>query len=239
MANSEQLRANKKQHQPKNIKSKQDDKDIYAAMVDTIDYLQKRLGEYLHGYQLEFKKRIYFQEMIGIIESAKLRTNFDKVFFDRYIEPDGGIIILNKNNDPSYQKIILITEAKRQGTNKQRLAEGKKQQSQGNAIERMGKNLIGIKAMLNHENITPFVCFGSGCDFNQNYTKKDGIMARISMLNEFYPLNKIHIHKIDGSSDKNYYSPVSMYFREERWTQQEMFAILKEIGETAIREYIF
>ena len=30
---------------------------------------------------------------------------------------------------------------------------GKPKQAQGNAIERLGKNLIGIKAMMNHERI--------------------------------------------------------------------------------------
>ena len=81
-------------------------------------------------------------------------------------------------------------------------------QAQGNAVERLGKNLTGIRAMFNHERITPFVCFGSGDDFEE-----EGIMARISMLNEFYFLNRIYVNKTDGGFNLNYFSPVSMYFR--------------------------
>ena len=64
-------------------------------------------------------------------------------------------------------------------------------------------------------------------------------MSKLSMMNEFYPLNKTYVFKKDGSSDKNDFAPVSMYFREEQWEEEEMFNILKEIGETAIRYYLF
>lgn len=59
------------------------------------------------------------------------------------------------------------------------------------------------------------------------------------MMNEFYDLNKINIFKKDGNSDVNYFSPVSMYFREERWSVEEMFDIMKEIAETSIRYYLY
>src|SRR3546814_8514887 len=81
-----------------------------------------------------------------------------------FIKPDGGILILKKEDDPSFQCIVLAVEMKRQGTNDQRALEGKGKQSQGNAIERLGKNLIGFRSALQYERITPFVCFGWGID---------------------------------------------------------------------------
>src|SRR3546814_5125722 len=63
-----------------------------------------------------------------------------------FIKPDGGILILKKEDDPSFQRIVLAVEMKRQGTNDQRALEGKGKQSQGNAIERLGKNLIGFRS---------------------------------------------------------------------------------------------
>lgn len=63
-------------------------------------------------------------------------------------------------------------------------------------------------------------------------------MAKISMMNEFYRLNKIYVYKRDGDSNRNLFAPVSMYFREKEWKQKEMFGILKEIGEDAIRYYL-
>ncbi|MCQ3807647.1 MAG: hypothetical protein KTV16_10300 [Acidimicrobiia bacterium] len=43
--------------------------------------------------------------------------------------------------------------------------EGKPKQAKGNAIERLGKNVIGFRTAMMNEAIVPFVCFGSGCDF--------------------------------------------------------------------------
>lgn len=102
--------------------------------------------------------------------------------------------------------------------NDKRAAEGLKKQAQGNAIERLGKNLTGIKAMMNHEGITPFVCFGHGCDFDEG----SKILARVSTMNEFYDLNKIYIFKRDGDRDQNTYAPTSMFFRLEKWTIEDI-----------------
>lgn len=239
MANSEHLRENKNQHKPKNKESKIDDKIIYQAMKDVINYLKKRLETHLANYELIFKKEISFEEMIFISRQSGLRTNYDSTFINRTIRPDGGLIMLTKPNDPSYKKILLIAETKRQGTNDARVREGKRKQAQGNAIERLGKNLTGIKAMLNHEKITPFACFGWGCDFEWDYNEKSFVTSKLIMLNEFYPINKIYVHKQDGGNNQNTYAPVTMYFREKQWKIKEIFDILKEIAESSLRYYIF
>ena len=245
MANSEQLRRNKNQHKPKNTYSKKDDKNIHLAMHDTIKYLENRFHNMLSGYQLTWENTISFRTMMSIVKDKGLRQEFDTVFSisnedkSREIKPDGGVIYLIKKGDSNYLKIILISETKRQGTNDVRIKEGKQKQAQGNAIERLGKNLTGIKAMLNHEKITPFVCFGWGCDFEQDYTYEDFVMSKISMLNEFYYLNKTYVFKQNGSADHNSFAPVSMYFRKHQWTREEMFEINKEIAETALRYYLF
>lgn len=150
-----------------------------------------------------------------IIGNSGLRREFDTTFQNRTIRPDGGVIFLFRDGDPDYIRLVLVAEVKRQGTNKQRLQEGKKKQAQGNAIERLGKNLLGIKAALNHEPLTPFVCFGHGCDFVEQYDENSFVMSKLSMMNEFYALNRTYVFKRDGSSDKNHFAPVSMYFRED------------------------
>ena len=239
MSTSDQLRKHQLQHAPKNTLSKKDDKEIYQAMHDTIKYLEGRFNKNLQGYNLAFQDKISFEQLIQLIKYSGLRKEFDMTFANRAIQPDGGVILLGKQDEPEFMRLVLIAEVKRQGTNKKRIAEGKKKQAQGNAIERLGKNLIGIKSALNHESITPFVCFGHGCDFNEDYDENDFVMSKISMLNEFYPLNKIYVFKRDGDSNKNRFAPVSMYFREDDWTKEEMFEVLKEIGETSIRYYLF
>lgn len=238
MADSSTLRQSSEQHKPKNIHSKIDDKLIYEAMNDCVDYLNKRLNKQIKEYgSLEFKKSITYKEMMSTIKSKKVRNQFDTVFQERTIKPDGGLIVL-KDHKGENVKIILVSEVKKQGTNEERALEGKSKQGQGNAIERLGKNLIGIRAMMKHSAITPFVCFGWGCDFTDEH-KDDFVMAKLSMMNEFYALNKIHVFKLDGNSEVNKFEPVSMFFRKEQWTKKEMFEQLKEIGETALRYYLF
>ncbi|MFB1646626.1 EcoRI family type II restriction endonuclease [Campylobacter molothri] len=211
-------------------------------MNKTKEYLEQRflkegISNFIDGnYYFEIEKHIEISFMINNIKSTKIRAEFDTTFLNNKIKPDGGVLFLRKQDDPLYKKILLITEAKRQGTNDLRKKEGKNKQATGNAIERLGKNLTGIKAMLNHEKITPFVCFGWGCDFASN---EKTVLAKLNVLNEFYYLNKTYIFKTDGNSDHNYFSPVSMYFREEKWEVDEMYAIMKEIAETSLRYYIF
>ena len=234
MATSDQLRKNKRQHKPKNAESKKSDKAIYLAMQKCIAYLNERFKNELSSYSLVFEKDLTFNEMISHIKRQGLRYEFDDVFSQRSIKPDGGVIWLKRDK---LSRLVLVSEVKKQGTNDQRSSEGLPRQAQGNAIERLGKNLIGIKAMMNHEQITPFVCFGWGCDFKEDYNN-DFVMSKVSMMNQFYKLNKIYVYKRDGDSHKNRYSPVSMFFRREEWTEKEMYEILKEIGEDAIRYYL-
>ncbi|MFB5029698.1 MAG: hypothetical protein WJU30_00239 [Candidatus Phytoplasma pruni] len=78
-----------------------------------------------------------------------------------------------------------------------------------------------------------FVLVG-GCDFNHEDTFVD---AKIFALNEFFNLNKTCVFKKYGDNGHNKFSPVSMYFRENHWTQEEMFNVLKEVAETAFRYY--
>lgn len=240
MSQHESLRSRKEQHKPKNKESKKDDKDIYLAMNNVHQYLLDRfkMSENYLDYEIVFEKNIEVRYMIEMIDKAKLRREFEYKYIDRTIVPDGGVLYLYKKE--TKEKLpLVIAEIKRQGTNKERLEEGKKKQATGNAIERLGKNLAGIKAMMNYEDITPFVCFGWGCDFDINNEESGTVMSKVVMLNEFYPINKIYVFKRDGNSNFNSYAPVSMYFREEQWDVEEMTDIMKEIAETSFRYWMF
>ena len=241
MSQHESLRKRSAQHKPKNTKSKVDDKDIYKAMNKVRDYLLSKpdFKSYFDGdWELDFQHQIEVSYMIDFIKRKKVRFEFNSDFRDRTIIPDGGILYLvNKSTTQKYP--LVIAEIKRQGTNKERVSEGKKKQATGNAVERLGKNLIGIRAMMNYEKITPFVCFGWGCDFALDNEETGTVRSKVIMMNEFYNLNQIYVFKRDGNSDVNYFSPVSMFFREERWTVDEMFEKMKEIAEASIRYYLY
>ena len=230
MSKSDSLRQRKNQHLPKNILSKGDDKKIAVVMDKVIKHLDSRFNLAHLGYYLEYVKSIKLSELIGIIKGYDKRAEFATLSKqDSYIKPDGGILVLRKKDSPNYRRIALAVEMKHQGTNKKRIAEGKKKQSQGNAIERLGKNLIGVRATLQYEKVTPFVCFGWGDDFAEG----SSILDRIITMNEFYPLNRIFVSKKEG------YSPVSLFFRENEWTEEELFKEMKEISEASINAYIY
>lgn len=241
MTQHSELRKRFNQHKPKNQKSKIDDKEIYNSMAMVEHYLRekKEFQSYFQGeWDLEFSKDIQIRYMIDFIKRKKIRSEFNYEFMDRTIIPDGGILYLvNKRTKDFYP--LVIAEVKRQGTNNERVAEGKAKQATGNAIERLGKNLIGIRAMMNYEKITPFVCFGWGCDFKEDSEETGTVRSKVVMMNEFYDLNKIYVFKKDGSADLNDFAPVSMFFREDRWTTEEMFDTMKEIAEASIRYYLY
>ena len=149
MAKSEQLRANKNQHVVKNALSKGDDKKVVEAMAKVIAYLDKRLGLKNLGYKLNYVDRIKLRDLIDIIKSYEKRFEFAPLTKEEsFIKPDGGILILEKVGDDKFKRVVLCCEMKRQGTNDKRAEEGKGKQAQGNAIERLGKNLIGVRPPL-------------------------------------------------------------------------------------------
>jgi type II restriction enzyme len=230
MSTSDQLRKNEAQHIAKNVLSKGDDKNVVVAMSRVIEYLENRLTLSEKGYGLEYVKSVKLADLVNIIKSYDKRFEYATLAKeDSFIKPDGGILLLKSRADQDFKRIVLAVEMKRQGTNDARLKEGKVKQAQGNAIERLGKNLIGIRATLQYESITPFVCFGWGVDFAPN----SSILDRIITMNEFFSLNKTYVYKKEG------YSPVSMYFREKKWELDELYEIMKEIAETSIRTYLF
>ena len=237
MSQTENLRDRSAQHKPKNVQSKKDDKAIEQAMFLVIEYLHSRFDfiNTYNAYELIYEKALKVEDMINHIKRKNQRNEFDFDYIDRSIVPDGGVLFLVRKG--SSEKLpLLFAEVKYQGTNDKRVAEGKLRQATGNAIERLGKNLTGIRAMMNHDKVTPFVCFGSGCDFAA--TEKT-VLSKVSMLNQFYPLNKTYVFKRDGSADHSSYAPVSMYFREAAWSVDEMKEIMKEIAETTFRYYVF
>lgn len=237
MSQHESLRKRIEQHKPKNIISKNDDKEVYMAAEMVMDYLIARFDMDIKfkNYHLEFVKAIKICDMIKFIKKKNVRREFYEYDDSRRIVPDGGIIYLVDEKE-NIKYPLVIAEVKHQGTNNERQKEGKKKQSTGNAIERLGKNLTAIKTYMHYENITPFVCFGYGCDFSED---NPTVLSKIYCLNEFYDINKIYVNKKDNDNEHGCFSPVSMFFREEKWTKDEMFDIMKEIAEYSFRYWLF
>ena len=162
----------------------------------------------------------------------RLSDSFPAVDFYYYfasssMRPDGGILSVRANDDKTFP--ILISEKKNQGTNDLRELEGKRKQAKGNAIERLGKNVIGFRAALKPESIFPFVCFGDGCDFAED----SSILDRVVTIAQFGKLNEDHLYdQSDGSFDRG-----SFYFRVAEWTEEEMYQHCFSIAKKSVYYY--
>jgi len=225
MANSDFLRKNKNQHSIKNSISKVMDSDVDVAVQNMIAELKEKFPD----LTFEHSTRLLVTQIITDLSAQY--PQFEKAFSivneKSFIKPDGGF--LYATDKKGNRRLILVAEVKHQGTNDKRKKEGLPKQAKGNAIERLGKNLIGIRAIFKAESMIPFVCFGSGYDFKEGST----ILDRVVTMNDFFPLNKIFIEKIHLP-----FEPVSMFFRYEDWSTQEMQDIMTFVAIEAI-EYHF
>lgn len=215
-----------------NDKSGKMEERLRAALEELVTQLQTA-----HQINIEVEKRLYLPELVAQLNAmyqqaygvefkkATTKTNI-------FLTPDGGFLYIR--DAAGNKRCILVIEAKRQGTNNDRLAEGKKKQAQGNAIERLRKNMQGIDCFFSGEAITPFVCFGEGWDFQD----ESSILDRVSTMNSFFPLNTVHVDKLYlGNPVQEIFKPASLFFREESWSPAEMLEVMQRVSERAIAYY--
>lgn len=180
------------------------------------------------GVKLEHESNMYLKDIVNKLKTLFPDVDFCYNFDTSSMRPDGGILFIVAKNGQKYP--ILITEIKNQGTNDLRLKEGKKKQAKGNAIERLGKNVIGFRTALLNETIFPFVCFGDGCDFAQD----SSILDRVITISMF---GKLNISRIHNEGPNGIFNRGSFYFREKLWTPNEMAKIMIEIAEKSVYYY--
>jgi type II restriction enzyme len=206
-----------------NLTSSKQETELGHALTAVVAKLQEDFGLQLH-HDTTWK-------LVDIISS--LKADFPEVVFaharaDTYMQPDGGILSVVDRDGCKH--VILIVEVKNQGTNLERIAEGKPKQAKGNAIERLGKNVIGFRTAMLTEDIMPFVCFGYGCDFADD----SSILDRVITMAMFGPLNEICVLNLGEAGQFN---RGSFSFREPEWSQEEMADIMYEVANRAIHYY--
>ncbi|MBP8689669.1 restriction endonuclease [Patescibacteria group bacterium] len=201
------------------------DRDIDIAVHLLMDKLEVKYPEIVFEHQ----KKMLLSDIVAslALQFPEYAKYFKYEKESSFIKPDGGFLFAT--NKRGERRLILVAEVKRQGTNDKRLTEGLKEQAKGNAIERLGKNLIGIRTLFKNEGILPFICFGSGEDFKDGSSIRD----RVITMNEFFPLNQIFVEK-----DYTPFEPVSMLFRYETWSIEEMLSQMEIVATRAI-EYKF
>ena len=225
MANKEQLRE-QRIATVINVTSTKQETDLIGAMRQVENAIVKEFGT---GLSVGHQKQWYLKDIVSELKQTYPDTSFHYHSDKSYIQPDGGVLYLRHAKD-TFVCPILIAEVKNQGTNDSRAREGLRKQARGNAIERLGKNLIGLRIALKRESIFPFVCFGYGCDFEVG----SSILDRVSTMAMFGRLNTTYLHDEEGGV----FDRGSFYFREARWCVPEMAKVMEDIAIRSIHYYI-
>jgi type II restriction enzyme len=209
-----------------NVTSKKQESDIIRALRQVEERLDRRFARKI---SLAHEKQWYLKDIVAELRHSYPDTTFHYHFDSSSIRPDGGILHIRGKAGDKFMYPVLIAEVKNQGTNDLRAEEGLPKQAKGNAIERLGKNLIGLRAALMREAIFPFVCFGYGCDFEAD----SSILDRVSTMAMFGELNKTYLHNEEGGK----FNRGSFYFRPNPWSVDEMVNVMADIAERAVLYY--
>ncbi|WP_298227153.1 EcoRI family type II restriction endonuclease [Gryllotalpicola sp.] len=207
-----------------NVTSSKQEVELGKAFLEASEALIEKFG-----LVLAHRKSVPLSEIVGDLRATFPTVEFEDPLPRSAMSPDGGILsTLSADGEQAYP--ILITEVKNQGTNDLRLSEGKEKQAMGNAIERLGKNVIGFRTMMLDEGIVLFVCFGYGYDFQDG----SSILDRVRTIAMFGKLNKVNVV---GEGEDGRFNRGSFFFRREPWTRQEMVDVMTEVGVRAINYY--
>lgn len=179
--------------------------------------------------KVEHNQSVYITQIAQNLNSDYPGLKIDFHFQNTFLKPDGGIIYAIGKSGKKH--VLLISEAKRQGTNNLRADEGLPKQAKGNAIERLGKNVIGFRMWLSAESIFPFVVFGEGVDFAPD----SSILDRVSTIAMFAPLNTVEVRNV---GQNHQFGRGSFFFRVEAWTQREMVEILNRVVNESLTYYL-
>lgn len=222
MSHKNQLRKQRK-NTIINQKSKKEDKTCQEVVKDVIASLETKFN-----VKIEWEQRIYLLDIIEHLKIIYPNVSFAKVIKTSFMTPDGGITYLIDKKGNKFP--ILIGEVKNQGTNDIRKKEGKEKQAKGNAVERLGKNVIGFRTYMMDQGIFPFVCFGDGCDFETD----SSILDRVITIAMFGSLNEDHTSNVGPNKEFN---RGSYYFKRKSWKYDEMYKIMYDVAVKSIYYY--
>jgi len=206
-----------------NVSSRKMESKLMVAVASVVERIETKFA-----VRLEHQPQVFLKEIVNHLRGSFPEIDFSYHFDASSMKPDGGVLFMVDQNEDRHA--ILISEAKRQGTNDLRAQEGLRKQAKGNAIERLGKNVIGFRTWLSTENILPFVVFGEGVDFAHD----SSILDRVSTIAMFAPLNQIAVANL---GENGLFNRGSFFFRVKTWTAEEMEEILYDIAERSVYYY--
>lgn len=233
--------------------------DITVGKIShfVIEQLEKEFPQLSFRYRTSIKKE-EINEALRKVDAELGQTLFVS---NSSIIPDGGIIEVKDDSDN--WRIILVSEAKRQGKDIENIKKGQlvgKNNDQdlmaaGNAIERSHKNISEIANLMLSESHFPYVLFLEGSNFlteTISIKRPDGRVVTLEY-------NSGMLNRLDRLTSANYGMPInsnlcknkfvkhkdktimlqatSIYTRGngEKWDAEKMFDIMLEISKTSLQ----
>jgi type II restriction enzyme len=206
-----------------NLSSKKMESALGSAVLKTINAIESNFD-----VELVHETKIHLRDIVSHLRAAYPDVTFNHHFNTSFLLPDGGILYAVSRTGEKH--VVLISEAKRQGTNDLRAKEGLKKQAKGNAIERLGKNVTGFRLWMSTEGIFPFVVFGQGVDFADD----SSILDRVSTIAMFAPLDTIEVVNV---GDETQFNRGSFFFRSDDWSVDEMSEVMTEVVQRSLYYY--
>ena len=214
---------------------------------DAAKYVFNILEETFPSLHFRHRFKIPKEEINSKLNHIDLRLGVTQFVNTSSVKPDGGVIeVMDVHGG---WRPILIGEAKKQGTNVERIKEGLGKQAQGNAIERTHKNIAELKNYMLRENYFPYVVFMHGSDLTTETLrvpepsgdifelKPTSIPDRLTAASYGMPVNvpycrNLFAENFDGS--KIMLQIASLYMRNDPWTEKEMIDVMIEIAQEAL-----
>jgi len=219
---------------------------LEGNLVEQIELLIQDLKESYPNIKFEWRKTLKKSEISP-------EHNYTPHSSKSGVKPDGGILfaVINGKKYP-----ILVTEAKKQGTNHEREAiidlhnqgigsdevatrlgmtlkkveriikQGNKKQAKGNAIERAFKNWSEFQIYFEEYDYFPYVIFAYGCDFEDGSSIND----RMDAMTRYKPRNQEYIFDPKQLA--------TIYIQGKPFTNEEIFARIKNISTQVIEHII-
>jgi len=233
--------------------------DIAVGKIShlVLEQLEKEFSQLSFRYRKSIKKE-EINKALKKIDAELGQTLFVP---NASIKPDGGIIEVKDDN--GNWRVVLVSEAKRQGKDIENIKKGelvgsKNNQdimSGGNAIERSHKNISEIANFMLSESHFPYVLFLEGSNFlteTISIERPDGRVVKLEY-------NSGTLNRLDRLTSANYGMPINTNLCENKFIKQsnktimlqstsiytqgngkkleaqKMFDIMIEISETSLK----
>lgn len=187
----------------------------------------------LNQTYLVFDHKLYWREVMKQVETQAPLDDKNSLLKDEDLKngilPDGGLLYLQRKGHP--KQLLLTSEMKHQGTNYARQLAGKSKQANGNAIERMHKNIDVVRAYMSNESVFPYIVYCWGEDFADPV-----VQCKILPAVQQHEFNRDYTVKY--GSDRIPSASVYLKPEPEPFTVQELYEIGLQVALESLTHYL-